>query len=148
MKTFRELESEQKLYIEAPEGGWCTQSFQNMDALRNSFVTDVKLPMIYRRRRVQLEMWVVIGSEAVVITGPKKWLPQGIRWFCFSDYEICGVLIPQIESLWGSKAGDDPGILDDMLRLIPRDVRLPATPLYTPPSGTSWGPIAPGLNLV
>jgi len=104
--------------------------------------------MRYRRRRVHLEMWVVAGSEAVVITGPEEWLPQGLRWFCFSDYEICGVLLPQIERLWGSKPGDDDSILDDLLELIPRDRKLlPATALSTPPAEESWGPIAPDLNL-
>ena len=78
MKTLRELESEQKIFIEEPEGGWCTRSFSNMDALRNSFVIEVKHPMRYRRRRVHLEMWVAVGSEAVVITGPEEWLPPKV----------------------------------------------------------------------
>ena len=76
--------------------------------------------------------------------------PQGLRLFCFSDYEICGVLLPQIERLWGSKPGDDDSILDDLLALIPRDRKLlPATSLSASPSSeASWGSIAPDLSLV
>ena len=83
-------------------------------------------------KHVKLELWTVVGSEALVFAGPKDWLPDGTPWFCRHDEDLLDVVMVKMDENWDWVS--DPGTsLAEMCARISR--------ISTVPSATALSPI-------
>jgi hypothetical protein len=100
-----------------------TIDFDRWEALRDSAVLKDVVTLKHRRRRVQLEIYRVVGDQAVILAGPTQWLPLGKHWFCFSNKELCGLLASQMDKFWGPEhisSTEFAESLDKMVKNISR----------------------------
>ena len=114
-------------------------------------VVFTKATLRHGGRKVQLELWTVVGAQALVLTGPKKWLPDGTPWFCRDDQDLCDLLIYQMEEVWGSDNYDtgDPGAsLNTMCSGICRISTMPSVTGLSPTTAPCPIELIGGLDLV
>jgi hypothetical protein len=83
-------------------------------------------------KRVDLELWIVVGTQALVFAGPRDWLPEGTPWFCRHDEDLIDVVMVKMDENWDWVS--DPGTsLAEMCARISR--------ISTVPSATALSPI-------
>ena len=82
-------------------------------------------------KRVELELWIVVGAEALVFAGPKDWLPGGTPWFCRHDEDFIDVFMVKMDENWDWIS--DPGAsLADMCARISRTSTVPSATALSP----------------
>jgi hypothetical protein len=125
--TLRELERQ---YPSALARGLTTEMLTSVPTksrdkqkLLSYQVEQIYVPLSHEGCSVELEFWTVLGSEALVFTGPLEWLPGQVPWFCRHDQDLCDLLIYRMEEMWGTanfNSGDSAESLNEMCARIPR----------------------------
>ena len=136
--TFGDLEIQKPINFLFPDEDELTtlELSRYLDALRKSVVLRADIPLTYGRcKSVLIEIWHVVGSQAVVLTGPQEWLLDGKQWLCLTDRELMIALVPPMIQHWGKEPPKGAGYFDSLSKMtdaIPRQDELPSTSLETP----------------
>jgi len=97
-------------------------------------------------KRVELELWTVVGANALVFAGPKDWLPEGTPWFCRHDEDLIDVVMVKMDENWDWVS--DPGTsLADMCARISRTSTVPPETALSPTTGQD-GMVIDDLDLL
>jgi uncharacterized membrane protein YphA (DoxX/SURF4 family) len=63
-------------------------------------VVSTEVLLSHGTKRVWLELWTVVGAQALVLAGPEDWLPEGTHWFCRHDEDLIDVVMVKMDENW------------------------------------------------